>query len=163
MFKVGKTVVYGIQGVCEITAVEKMKMVKTAEEYYVLTPVYINNNNIFVPVKNTELVGRMYDVLSKDEINEVIKFLRSGKTVKCQNFEKRTLFRETLSGNDRLAIARVINSLVLEQRERREQTKNLPSSDENLLNKARALLFGEIAFVMNISPDDVANMIKNGQ
>ena len=38
MYQIGEQVLYGIHGVCRITAVERMRFGKEKAEYYVLQP-----------------------------------------------------------------------------------------------------------------------------
>ena len=61
MYKIGTVVVYGSEGVCEITEITSMKFANSENEslYYVLSPVSSRGSKVFVPCDNEALVSKM--------------------------------------------------------------------------------------------------------
>lgn len=73
MFKVNDTVVYGASGVCEITEIREMEFRGKTVKYYVLKPLNSAGSTVFVPIENEKLTAKMKRVMSKDEINSMLK------------------------------------------------------------------------------------------
>ena len=72
MYSIGEIVLYGSNGVCEITEITTKKIGKDSIEYYVLKPVCSDSSTLFVPTQNEMLVSRMRVVLSSDEIKDIL-------------------------------------------------------------------------------------------
>ena len=72
MYSIGEIVLYGSNGVCEITEITTKKIGKNSIEYYVLKPVCSDSSTLFVPTQNEMLVSRMRVVLSSDEIKDIL-------------------------------------------------------------------------------------------
>ena len=72
MYSIGEVVLYGSNGVCEITEITTKKIGKDSIEYYVLKPVCSDSSTLFVPTQNEMLVSRMRVVLSSDEIKDIL-------------------------------------------------------------------------------------------
>ncbi len=162
MFSVGDTVVYGTQGVCRIIETVEKEICKRIMRYYVLKPVYNENNTIFVPMDNKELVGKMCAVLSEKEINELIRAIPDEETMWIDDDTlRREKYRDIISSTDRRAIVRVIKTLHTEQQRRKELGKKLPQGDEILLHRAETLLHSELALVLNILPEQVVPFLTN--
>ena len=160
MFSIGDTVVYGTQGVCLISEITEREICKKKMRYYVLRPVYQENNTIFVPVDNETLTARMCAVLSDEEIKELIRAIPDEDTMWIDDdIKRRTKYREILSSSDRYAIVRVIKTLHAEQQRRKELGKKLPQGDEILLHRAESLLHSELALVLNISLEQVVPFV----
>lgn len=161
MFKVNDSVLYGSQGVCKIEKIEAKEIGKTKRDYYVLRPIYQENNTIFVPVDNENLVSKMHSVMSEEEIKELIKTLPNEEMGFEQDDNlRRNSYKEILSSGDRVAVASVIKTLYLEQCRRKEAGKKLPLADEQILNRAETLLYNELSLVLNIKPDQVIPFIN---
>ena len=156
MFSIGDTVVYGTQGVCRISEITEREICKKKMRYYVLRPVYQENNTLFVPVDNDTLTSRMSAVLSNEEIKELIRAIPDEDTMWIDDdMRRREKYREILSSSDRRAIVRVIKTLHEEQQRRKEVGNKLQQADELLLHRAETLLHSELALVLNISPEQV--------
>ncbi|MBO5020322.1 MAG: CarD family transcriptional regulator [Clostridia bacterium] len=161
MFKVNDTVLYGSQGVCRIKAIEIKEIGKKKRSYYVLRPIYQESSTIFVPVDNENLVSKMHNVMSIEEIKNLIIDMPKYDTVfETDDSLRRNSYREILSSGDRVAIASVIKSLYSEQLRRKETGKKLPLADEQILNHAENLLCNELALVLNIEPQQVISFIN---
>ena len=52
MYEIGQQVLYGIHGVCTVTAIELMRFGKEKARYYVLEPVEQPGSRFYVPVEN---------------------------------------------------------------------------------------------------------------
>lgn len=161
MFKENDIVVYGSQGVCRVGETAQKVIKGKSQEYYVLYPISRDNSAIFVPKENPVLLDKIRNVLSLEEIKILIKTLPESEYEWIEDdFSRRKKFREALSSGDRKAVASVIKSLYNEQQRRKAEKKKLAVSDEILLKQAEDLLYGELALVLNIKPEEVVPFLE---
>ena len=64
MYSIGEVVLYGSNGVCEITEITTKKIGKDSIEYYVLKPVCSDSSTLFVPTQNEMLVQHAFTELA---------------------------------------------------------------------------------------------------
>ena len=76
---------YGGSGVCRIDGVISREFGDEMRDYYVLTPVHSQSSTVYLPVDNNNLVSRMREVLSKEEIYQLIHMLPAGKDLWIEN------------------------------------------------------------------------------
>lgn len=158
MFKIGDNVLYGSDGVCRITEITEKVFGDTAIEYYILTPVFDNRSTIFVPTKNEKLVSRMHYVLSIDEIKEIIN--NTDDTVWIDNDAERSeIFKKIISCGELDSIASVAKAISLHKEEITQKGKKLHKSDEIVYKEAIKILYEEMAMVINVSKDDIIDII----
>lgn len=161
MFKVNDTVVYGSQGVCSVTEITEKKIGKELKKYLVLRPVYDERNTIFVPMDNEMLCARLHPVLSEGELNRIIDELPSAELIMIENeSERKERYKAILSSGNRGDVSRMIKTLRRVRREKQQAGKKLHSSDEYFLKEAEKLLYGEMATVFHIQPDQVVPLIE---
>lgn len=161
MFKKGQTVSYGSQGICTITEIVEKEIGKKRSSYYVLKPVYRDNNTIFVPVDNEVLVGKIRRVLSKEEIEELILSIPDEKTEwLADDTRRREEYKKTLSSGDIKRIIGVTKAIYSERERRKDTGKRLGLQDEVLLERAESLLCDEFAQGLGIKPSEVITFIS---
>lgn len=161
MFKAGQTVSYGSQGVCKLIEISEKEMCGKRAQYYVLKPVYHENNTIFVPVDNENLTSKMRSVLSKEEIKELINSIPNEKLCFIEDdVKRREEYKSILSSGDIRGIVGLIKSLYTEGQKRKELGKKLPQQDEIIFNRAETLLYDELALVLEIEPQEVLAFIN---
>ena len=104
MFQVNDTILYGAHGVCKITD-EVVKMIGNERvEYFVLSPVYNESSTIYVPKNNQTLLSRMYPLLSKAEIHQILSAVSADKTSWNDVAFGQEEYRALLSSGDREAL-----------------------------------------------------------
>ena len=161
MFKIGDIIVYGAQGLCQITCIETKQIGKTSANYYVLKPLYAENTAVFVPVENKTLTARMQSVMSMSQAQELIDTADEIQVLNiADDIKRHNEYKQVLSSNDRRRLAAVIKTLRKERALRRENNKKLNINDEQFLSKSEQLLFNELAFIKGISPEEAAKLIK---
>ena len=160
MFQVGEVVLFGSEGVFRVDEITPKKIGKTVSDYYVLRSVYRSSNVLYIPVGKGGLEEKMYPVLSRAEIEDLIRQLPTSTCRWIDNENERKLrYREILGCGDRLAVAGLIRTLY-EHRINQEKTgKKMHLSDERFLKDAERLLYDEIALVMDIEPKEVSTYI----
>lgn len=155
MFKVSDYVVYGVTGVCRITAIGKDEYAGNNDtEYYVLHPVYNDKMTIKIPVNNTKV--SMRPILTKEEALSLIAGIPDEKTIWIEdNRERSELFKTILKKGTCREWIKLIKTLYLEKESRLATGKNLTSTDEEIMRAAEKHLHEEFAIALNISPDEV--------
>lgn len=162
MFQINDTVSYSTQGVCVIKEIKQMNLSGKTENYYVLKPIYSSNSTIYVPIANENLTAKMRRILSRDEIKELIKAMPDEETVWIENdAERKEKYQQIISSSDHKKLVGLIKTLYLEQSRRSKEGKRLRQSDEQLFKRAEAMLYGEFALVLDISPDQVIPFLHN--
>lgn len=160
MFKQGDIVLYGSEGVCVIDEVMTRKFKDQALEYYILTSVYNSSSKIFVPTQNEDLMSRMKDVMTKDDIYQLIAHVKEQKFVWIDHDNTRKeKYKEIMRSGQRNDLVALINTLTLRSKELKENGKKLNAIDDQALKDAQKLLYGEIAYVLKIKIDEVEKFI----
>lgn len=156
MFEIGSTVVYGTQGVCTLTGITEKKINGKIIGYYVLKPVYQENNTVFVPIDNEALTSKMRKVMSDSEISELIRDMPEEETIWIEDdLERKNRYRDIIASGDRRELVRVIKTLHFEKERRKASGKKLQLADEQLFKRAETLLYNELALVLDIRPEQV--------
>ena len=160
MFNLGDVVMYGLQGICKIDAIESKAIGKLSNDYYVLKPLYNQSAAVFVPVDNEALTAKMLNVLSEKEAKKLIKAAADMPIITFfSENQKREQYRSILAGGNRQNLVSLIKTIVLERDARRAIGKKLNLVDEQTLRKAESLLFNELAFVLGVLPQEAQEMI----
>lgn len=161
MYQIGETVLYGTEGVCRIDEIQEMKCCGTKAAYYVLKPVYRAGATIYVPLDNERLVGRMRRVLSRAEIDELLRCVTQEELPWIEDAnERRQEYGRILTEGDRCEVVRLIRLLYLRRQTLVSAGKHLRSSDDQLLREAEKLLNDEFALVLNIPQREVPEYIR---
>ena len=162
MFKVGEYVVYGMSGVCRVDEIGPMSMsgMDSDKEYYTLTPIYTKGSRVFTPVDNQKIVMR--EILSKDEICNLIDCMRSIEPIEVVDDKKRELaYKEALKSCDCTELIRIILTVQKRKEERLAQGKKMSACDERYLKSAQESLYGEFAIGLEIDKSEVEEYIEH--
>ncbi len=161
MFKVNETVVHSGMGICTVSEIRKMKVGNNPpRDFYVLKPIYENSSTkIFIPV-NSEIPLR-YPLDSK-KIKEILSEVNASQTLWVENDALRKIkFTEIIKSGDHTKIIKLICELHEKKIEKESTGKKLHLSDEKALLEAERLIHGELAYSMQIEPENVAEYIMN--
>ncbi len=161
MFQVNDKIHYGGSGVCFVQEIKTMRFGRTREQYYVLKPVYQNSSLIYVPVDNPQLVGKMRTVLTKQEVEDLIREMPQIETAWEDDPQQRKTQFDNLLRSNRCSDLVVLIKTLMEHKERRQSIgKTLHVADETYLREARRLLFDEFAGALGILPSQVDEYIQ---
>lgn len=160
MYSIGSTILYGAQGVCEISAIEHKEIAGQKLPYYVLKPLYDHNATIFVPIQNQKLVGKMRGVLSRQEVHQLIEGMPEEEDIWIDNdSQRKDCYQKMLMGSKPEDLIRLIKTLYLRQEDQREKGRRLHLADERVFRDAEKLLYDEFALVLNIEREQVVPFI----
>jgi CarD family transcriptional regulator len=156
MYEIGQQVLYGIHGICTVTAIERMRFGKEKAKYYCLEPVDQPGAKFYVPVENAAAVAKLRRLLSREELLELLhsEEVRNYPWIADEN-QRKLRFRELIGSGDRLELMGMICALHRHRKEQLSAGRKFHQSDENFLNDAQKLLNAEFAQVFGLEPKNV--------
>ena len=137
MYEIGSRVLYGIHGVCRITALESMRFGKARAKYYVLEPVEQPGAKFYVPVENEAAVAKLRPLLSREALLALLHSdaVRNYPWIADEN-QRKLRFRELISSGDREALMGMIGALLRHKKAQLAAGRKFHQSDENFLTDA---------------------------
>lgn len=161
MFSAGDVVVYGTQGVCRIKEISMLKLGKVKGEYYILTPVSDEHSAVYVPTNNETLIAKMRAVLTREEVDELIAGAANSEHEWISDDSGRKNYCDAVvkSGN-RQELMQLIGMLYMHRENLKVKKKHFHNVDAQYLKTAERILHDELAYILGISPDEVAEYIK---
>lgn len=155
MFQVNDVIIYGAQGVCEITGTEEKSVSGVKKNYFVLKPVNDKGSTIFVPTDNELVLKKMRRLLTKDEIHQLIDSMPKENAVWVENEnERKELYKNILANGDHLELIKMIKAIYAHKKEREAEGKRLHMSDERFFKDAEQILYNEFQYVLDINGKD---------
>ena len=161
MYQIGDMVLYGMEGVCEITGKEHRATAGVEGDYYVLKPVENGQSTVWVPAGNPQLVHKMRKLLSAQEVYQLIHKMASQPVMPWEDNDRarRDHFQGILRSGDRISLISMIRTLYLHQQELAAKGKKLHLSDEKQMKEAEKQLHEEFAHVLHIDREQVVPFI----
>ncbi|MCQ2534541.1 MAG: hypothetical protein MJ172_08250 [Clostridia bacterium] len=161
-YTIGDTIVYGGNGVCEVSGIENKNLFGDGEEqYYVLTPLFIKQaSTLYVPVNNEKMTSKIKPVISHKEADELVKNIPNIEIdwIEDKNLRKNT-FSHLINFGTREEIIGIINLIIKHRDALVSEGKRLNMMDEKLLNDAERVMNGEFAVAFGILPNEVPEYI----
>ena len=160
MYEIGQQVLYGIHGVCTVTAIEVMRFGKDKSKYYVLEPVEQSGSKFYIPVDKEAAVAKPRPLLSREELLELLhsEKVRNYPWIADEN-QRKLRFRELINSGDRAQLMGMIGALHRHRQSQLAAGRKFHQSDENFLNDAQKLLNAEFAQVFDLAPGKVSAFI----
>jgi len=164
MYKDETLILYGKTGVCRVEGTTSMTShgETTARSYYVLRPLY-QKGTILAPVENVES-GKLHarPIMSRSEAQS---FIRSLPSLRAEPYYNQSLsqlrehYRQQFGNLTGQELALLISSIYLKKREVEQSRKKFSAVDQQFLDEAENLLFGELAASLDIGRDEVKSYI----
>ncbi|MCD8025415.1 MAG: CarD family transcriptional regulator [Clostridiales bacterium] len=160
MFDTNQIVLYGSNGVCKIIEITTKKVGGNSIEYYVLKPVYSDTSTLFVPTQNEQLVGKMRNIMSADEIYEILKNMPEDDNEWIDNKNDRfTACKDVISSGDCKRLVKLIRTLKTHETAQNKKGKKLHIADERFLKEAEKTVCDEFSLVLNIDHAKAMSLI----
>ena len=153
--------IYGNEGVCEIAGVSMQNFGGTSGEYYELIPKYRENTSVLVPVKNEKLTSKMIPLLSKNEVEKLVRSIPDigPQWIDNDNLRKEK-YKQMLCSGDRRDLVCILKTLYIHKQECIDRGRKLHAADERLFAEAAEKLNCEIAAVLDISLKDAQRYVE---
>lgn len=162
MYQAGDLILYGSTGVCRVTEIVAKKLSRTEPErmYYILTPLY-QAGTITTPVDNSKVFTR--PVITRQEALDLIDQIPGiqAEAYHNQNLQKlENHYKTAMESHDCLDLLRLTMSTYQKKKEREEAKLKFGAVDRRYMERAEALLFGELAVALDIARDAVETFIQ---
>ena len=161
MFCTEEIIIYGGYSVCKIAEITQKELDGKMVDYYVLKPVFNPDSTVFVPVNNDMLKKRMHKIICRDDALSLIRSMSQIEKIWIDSENARKeMYKDILARRERCEIVGLIKALHIHQQQQSEKKRRLHISDERLLKEAEKTLCEELAFVLEIAPEEVPSLIK---
>ena len=159
MFSINDTVMYGSSGVCEIVDIKPKRFNNEEVLYYVIKPVDSDNSTIYCPVNGK---ARIRKLLTAAEVQEILTALPATKAQWIENDRQRhEAFSDIVKRGDHRELIMLIKSIRASREEKIRAGKKPHADDERFLKDAENIIYGEFAYALKMSRDEVIAYIKS--
>lgn len=157
-YNIGDYIMHESVGICKVNDIKLLSNRDNEEkEYYELLSIYQKGSKVTTPVENND--GRIRDIKSEEEINDIFKELPELEIISIKN---NRAFGETVksivSEFEPLGLARILKTVYERKKHRLKEGKKTMSQDERILQTIGERLFEEMSFVLKKDKEDVRNM-----
>ncbi len=161
MISIGQVVLYGNQGVFEVTGTETQTFSGISTDYYVLRGVIETKRTVYVPSANEQLTAKMKPVLTADEVNALLDSLPNHENLWIENEnQRREVYKEILSSGNRSKMLSLAMTLFDHKNKCQANGKKMHQSDERAFKEAEKLINGEFGYVLGVEQDEIAKYIS---
>lgn len=162
MFEVGRRVVYGVHGVCEIVDDTVRVIDRKKIRFLVLEPLDQRGARFYVPAENPAVLAKLHPLMSKEALDALLYSdeVRSGSWIQDEN-QRKQQYRELIGSGDRVAILRMVHQLHQHKKLQQSQGRKFHLCDENFLKDAQKQLEAEFCLVLGLEPEEVASYVTN--
>ncbi len=164
MYEAGQYILYGKTGACRVegTVNQTVPGQKEPRLYYVLNPLY-QSGSIMAPVDNVDS-GKVLTrpIMSRDEAQAFIQSLPSleAEPYYNQNLgQLREHYREQLGTLTGRELALLIRSIYLKKQQAKAEKRKLGAVDQQFMDEAEGLLYGELAAALGMERSQVRDYI----
>lgn len=162
MLNIGDTVVFGTEGIFTIERTTQKEICGKKTDYYVLKSTGKDNSTVYIPMNNPALVNKAKPLIAKEEIGELLDKAADTEIYWVDDHKARKeKFNEILQSGDRKGIIALAGAIYNKQQAQLAVHKKLNSSDERILREAEKIINAEFAFVLNITPDEAKEYIRD--
>ena len=154
MIKIGHKIVYRDK-IC--TVKEIIKCYRNDEDYYVLTDV--NDPTLLIKVPLTLAETIMRPLITRDEIDSLIKKIPNISTVSISNWNRGAEYKTLLRDGTHESVISVIKTAYQRQQDKIDDRKKPSESDKIYFRQAENLFYSEIAAALNIDFDEARDYI----
>lgn len=159
MFSKGEKIIYGTTGVCLIEDICEKELIRNRKAlYYILKPLFQQNNIIYAPVENGKVAMR--SVMTAEEADALILKIPEIKKNSVAYSLSQDDYRNELSSHQCIDLVKLTTLIYEKKKTAQANKKKLGFVDEKYMRLAESLLFGELAIALDIPYDDVHKYIE---
>ena len=152
---------YGIHGVCRVIGTEKQLVNRKRQQFLVLEPLNHGESRFYLPTENAAAMAKLKEVLTKEALEALLLSEQIHEDVWIHEENRRKqYYRELIGSGDRIALMKMVTSLYRYKAAQLEAGKKFHQSDDNFLRDAERLLASEIALVMELTPEEARNYLR---
>jgi len=160
MFKIGDKVIYGQTGACTIEDICEKELIKNQKkQYYVLRPIFQQNNIIYAPSQSDRVFMR--PIITKEQADEIISGIPFIIKAIPDSDMTQEEYKEHIATHDCRDLVRLTARIYKKRQTAKKNNKKLGFSDEKYMKLAEQMLFGELAVALDIPYDKVPEYIEH--
>lgn len=160
MYSIGQKIVYGQTGVCLVTDICEKELIRNQKKnYYVLRPLYQENNLIYAPADSDKVFMR--PVITRQEADALILEIPKIRTTLDPLGDSKEEYQNYVTSHCCSDLVKLTAQIYLKKKNALANRKKLGFSDEKYMHIAEDLLFGELACALGIDPADVKDYISS--
>lgn len=158
MFQKEEFVVHGLKGVCLIKDISRLDFVQNKDLYYTLVPIYDHQTLLYVPVDSEK--SKLRKILDQKEARLWLDELpRKGTVWYADDKERRQAMERAMISGDQNQWASIVNGLYHKKLQKAQSGKRFTDRERELYRNARGVLLGELAAVLNSTPERLEEQI----
>ena len=161
MYQAGDRVLYGIHGICRVTAEEERIVDRKRVTYLALEPEDQPGARYLVPTHNTAAMAKLRAMLTKEELEALLQSeeVRQNGWVTDEN-QRKQLYRELINGGDRGRLMQMVCTLYRHKAAQQAAGRKVHQCDDNFLRDAEKLLCSEAATVLEMDYDQARAYLR---
>jgi CarD family transcriptional regulator len=154
MFHVGDTIVYPMQGVGVIEAIEEKEILGEKHKYYMIK-MSIKGMQVMIPIDKVQKsrIRLVEDVLTLEHVLDIFQYGQTDITLSMK--ERYKVNTEKLRSGNIQEGAEVVRDLM-----RLNKKKSLNSSEKQMLNSARKIFIGELGIIRGITENQANDLLN---
>jgi CarD family transcriptional regulator len=154
MFHVGDTIVYPMQGVGVIEAIEEKEILGEKHKYYMIK-MLIKGMQVMIPIDKVQKsrIRLVEDVLTLEHVLDIFQYGQTDITLSMK--ERYKVNTEKLRSGNIQEGAEVVRDLM-----RLNKKKSLNSSEKQMLNSARKIFIGELGIIRGITENQANDLLN---
>jgi CarD family transcriptional regulator len=154
MFHVGDTIVYPMQGVGVIEAIEEKEILGEKHKYYMIK-MSIKGMQVMIPIDKVQKsrIRLVEDVLTLEHVLDIFQYGQTDITLSMK--ERYKVNTEKLRSGNIQEGAEVVRDLM-----RLNKKKSLNSSEKLMLNSARKIFIGELGIIRGITENQANDLLN---
>ena len=161
MFQAGDYLVYGLEGVCRVTAVGPVRLsgVPRDKLYYTLAPCG-RQDAIYIPVDSPVF---MRAPLTREELEALLEALPGLELCPDLPADAKQLapyYQEIIQSHDLRRVLQLYKTLLCKQRQLTGSRRALSVTDMRFFKQAETMLCGEFAFVLDVPYADAVLRLR---
>lgn len=156
--QIGECVHYGAHGVCRVCGRESKDFGSSQREYYALQPTGSESIVLYLPVDAEPVKVHLRRLLSRKEIYALLRKQEKASSWITDSKVRRESWNRVLRGGDTAELLEMVRTLHAHSQELPEG-KQLPMSDQEMMQAAQRQLYGEFSYVLELEKDQVLPLI----
>ena len=159
--KIGEVVVYRRQGMYKIQEIKEQEIGGICKNYYVLRSIYDSNSSLYVPTDADNLSDLMEDVLSEDDIFEIIDKSKENPMSWIENTSERAeVFDNLIKSGDLVDILKIYRLYAERKLLKNQRLIKNSARDERIFAKAQKIIHEAFAYSLKIDVSGVSDYIS---
>ena len=162
MFQISDVVVYTTYGICRVENIIDINFNGNLTKYYVLVPLSEAKTELTIPVDNPITNARLHELLSEDEITEIIDEIPYLEPFWIPNDnERKKAFNEIIKKGNRKDTLQMLRSVKKHQLSLKDKVRKLHACDEQVMHDAEKLIVDEFSYVLKKDKVEVYNVVND--